>query len=150
MLPAVMTNPFDPTLVDVDPHDLLLLVTGSGIEPETTDRATAGELADAIRDRLTSDDPRRPLVVSDLWYLNHAAVSRAAAISIGRPEINAASALLARRIPTAVVVDGRFRVQFDVEGIEHRACVYGIDAQSTREAVRLFCDRHLEMWLADR
>ena len=142
-----MPNPFAPQLIDSDPLDLILLVTGSGIEPETTDRATAGELAEAIRGRLAEDDPRTPLVVSDLWYLNQPAVSRAAAIAIGRPEINAASALLARRIATAMVVDGRFRVQFDVEGIERRACIYGIDAATTQEAVRVFRERHLDAWL---
>jgi len=142
-----MTIPYAPELIDADPDALLLIVTGSGIEPEATDRAAAYELANTIRTRLPAGAPRGPLVVSDLWYLNQPAIHRAAAITIGRPEINAASAMLVRRIPTALVIDGRLRIQCDVEGIERRACIYGIDHQMTKEAVLLFRERHLETWM---
>lgn len=139
---------FDPAALEADPNELILLVTGAGLEAESADRTFAYALAETVREVLHAiDDPRPVVVASDLWYVNQPEVRRASTLAIGRPEINAACAMLARQVPTALVVDGRFRIQFDVEGIERRACAYGVDAATTREALRIFEERYLPVWL---
>jgi hypothetical protein len=86
-------------------------------------------------------------VCSDLWYLNNQPLRLRPTITLGRPEINAVTAFLASRVPTAMVVDESFRIQLDPELIDLKACVWGADARDTSEALSCFVERYLSAYL---
>ena len=68
-------------------------------------------------------------------------------LSIGDAELNAATALLASRLPTAIVVDERYRIQFDATAPDARACAWGVDHAMTEAAIEVFGERFLESFL---
>ena len=145
-----MQDPFDETVRELAPRSVLPIVVGANLEAELMDRGVASELRDAIRtaqDRTVPSGALQPVVLSDLWYLNDPPLRVQPTIAVGRPEINAATAFLAARIPTAFMVDGTFRVQLDPELVELNACLWGSDARSTAEAVACFIDRYLPDYL---
>lgn len=88
-----------------------------------------------------------PLVCSDLWYLNDDALRAQPTIAIGHPGVNALSAHLGDKLPTALVVDDRRLVQLDPELIDLAACCWGVDERETHAAVDDLCERFLEDFL---
>ncbi len=146
-----MDDFFDEDAASVSAQSTLVLVAGSGLEAELSDRALAYQLRSRI---LTWQDhepnceqPLRPIVVSDLWYVNTQDLRLRPSITIGRPETNAAAAYLATRIPTALVVDDRLRIHLDPELVDEKACIWGVDASATRAALDLFVQRYLDIFL---
>ena len=125
---------------------LLPIVVGARLEAELVDRPLAYRLADAIRLRQSSDDDEAlvPLVCTDLWYLNDADLQARPTVTIGEPDVNAATAFLARRLPTAFVIEGSLRIQLDLELLDLRACLWGKDARATASCHDLFVERYLE------
>jgi len=90
------------------------------------------------------DAPLEALVCTDLWYLNDSTLLAQPTIAIGRAEVNAGTAFLASRIPTALVIDDTLRIHVDPSFVELRACLWGVDPDATADAMELFADRHLE------
>ncbi|MCP3905399.1 MAG: hypothetical protein GY715_17370 [Planctomycetes bacterium] len=134
----------------VDADLVLPLVVGAHLEAERHDRALAYGLSDEIAARQgLMDGPMtfEPLVCCDLWYLNDDALRLRPTLTIGRPEINAATAFLASRVPTMMVREDAYRIQLDPEFIERRGCIWGTDAEATAEAVKVFIDRYLAEYL---
>src|SRR5262245_43553297 len=107
-MPAPQTAPAG---ADIDPAGLLLIVVGAHLRAEFTDRPLAYRLREAVlrwQDQSLGEDdapPLRPVVCSDVWYLNAAELAARPVISIGDPQVNAASAMLATRMPTAFVIE---------------------------------------------
>lgn len=124
---------------------LLPVVVGAHPEAERHDRPRARRLADALRRRL-DDDALEPLVLTDLWYLNDRELRLRPTLAVGRPEVNAAVAALARDIPTRLVVDGRYRIQLDPEGIDPHACIWGATGEDEDAAVSIFIEKYLDAW----
>jgi hypothetical protein len=85
----------------------------------------------------------RPLVCTDLWWLNDPAMRDRPTISIGGPEVNALTAYLADKLPSAYAVDGVMMVQLDVEFGDPLAACWGRDAAQTEAAVDVFCGKYL-------
>jgi len=132
-----------------DPTGLILLVTGSTLRAEIADRPLAYRLRKMIRRRLEDDDFWRPVVVSDIWYLNSESLQRQPTISVGGPGVNAVSQFFYSRLPSALAIDGTLLIQMDIEMKDHRCCIWGMDHARTVEALRLFVrkgylDRFLE------
>lgn len=137
----------------LEPSRLVLIVVGAHLRAELADRPAAYLLQQRAAEWLntrcgpeTEDDPHplHVLVCSDLWYLNNDSLRRRPTISIGGPTVNALSAYLADKVPSAYAVEGKLLVQFDLEMHELVACCWGIDAERTAGAVEAFSERYLD------
>lgn len=128
---------------------LLPIVVGARLEAELIDRPLAYRLAQAMRLRQQDDDGQglSPVVCTDLWYLNDNDLQARPAVTIGEPDVNAATACLARRLPTAFVIEGSLRIQLDLELLDLRACLWGADASAMATCLDLFVDRYLDDFL---
>ena len=135
-------------------HDLvengILIVTGSNLWAEQTDRFLAYELKSTIEERFyEQDDIPQVVVLSDLWYLNAEELHRLPMISIGGSSVNAVSAHLVNRLPNALLVEDILLIQMDPCLEDLRACVWGNNYDLTAEALEIFIqkgylDRFLE------
>ncbi len=135
---------------ELDAQRLLLIVVGAHLEAEVAHRPLGERLRGRIQQWLARGlevKPLRPLVCSDLWYLNAPSLMARPTISIGEPQVNAASAYFSRRLPTALVIDDTLQVQLDPEFVRLQACVWGTDRQATASGVDLFVERYLEPFL---
>lgn len=146
-----MVEPSD----QIEPRTLMLVVVGAHLRAEIADRPIGERLCAAIRQRQLElaitdgiDGPGlRPIVCTDLWYLNSTDLMARPTISIGEPSVNAATAFLSSRLPTTFVMEQAFRIQMDVELINLQACLWGVDAEATAAAVALFEQRYLDEFL---
>lgn len=127
----------------------ILIVIGASLRAEAMDRPLGYRLADQIERRLGADSPWRPLVISDVLYINDAKLAACPTISIGGPGVNHLSALLFRELPSALAVDNVLIIQMDVELSDLRCCVWGMDHEQTVQALDLFISRgYLDQYLA--
>jgi len=135
----------------LDTESLLLIVVGAHPRAETGDRPQAYRLRQLIADRLSASfgpqPPLTPLVVTDVWYINDSGLRRRPTISIGGPGVNALSAYLGDKLPSAFVVDDRFMVQMDLDLSDLIACCWGVSAEATANAVDAFVQRYLDGFL---
>lgn len=135
---------------EIDPRSLLAIVVGAHLRAEAADRPLAERLRSRIEGWIaeaTCDQPLRPLICCDLWYLNDAVLQAQPTIAIGHPEVNAVSALFANRLPTAYVVEAQHEVLMDAELIDLQACLWGVQSSATAAAVETFTERYLDGFL---
>lgn len=136
--------------MDIHTDHLILIVTGAHLRAEAVDRPIAYGLRSRLAKWLAAhdqpEDPQRPriLVCSDVWYLNNDPLRSRPTISIGGPGVNALSAFLADKLPSAFAVEGVMLVQADLEFNDIIACCWGRDEQATAGAVDAFADRYLD------
>lgn len=145
-----MRDFFEEQVREPDPGRLVLLVVGAHLEAEVTDRALGYRLREQILAWQAGADcpqPLRPVVCTDLWYLNNQPLRQRPAISIGRPEINAATAFLAGRLPSAFMIEQAYCIQLDPKYIDLNVCIWGTDCRRTASAVDLFTERYLQEYL---
>ncbi|MBC7772598.1 MAG: hypothetical protein H7210_08910, partial [Pyrinomonadaceae bacterium] len=134
----------------LDGAERILIVVGAHLSAERHDRP----LAYTLRERMLELFAQRPsghesdhvipevLVCCDLWYLNDESLKHSPAISIGGPGVNALSAYLASRLPSAFVIDDLLMVQFDAEMHTPLACCWGTTPEATARAVDIFLDKY--------
>lgn len=131
----------------------MLIVTGAHVRAESGDRPLAYHLREAMldwRDRNYPDEPLFDvLVVSDVWYLNNEELQSLPVVSIGGPGVNALSANLADKIPSAFVIENVLIVQVDLDFHDRRAVCWGMSHASTVQAVEAFVERYLDGFLSD-
>ena len=142
---------------DVDVDRLIPIVTGVQLNAELGDRPLAYRVeaeAKVILSRLAGSPapdelPRlAPVVVSDVFYLNHEPLQARPTISIGGPGMNALSASLVNELPTVVAIEQVLVVQMDLEWHDLRCAVWGMDHLDTVRAVELFLTKgYLETFL---
>lgn len=145
-----MNESLDRLVRELDRRALLLLVVGAHLEAELSDRPLAYRLRDHIlawQEAAEEACDLLPVVCTDLWYLNNDELRRRPAIAIGRPEVNAATAYLAGRLPTAFVAEERFRIQLDPELLDLDVCIWGAAPRDTSASLDLFVDRYLHEYL---
>lgn len=142
-----------------DIERLVLVVVGAHLRAEAVDRPLAYRMRDRIvqwqnenRARGETEDVMdgkaiRPIVCTDLWYLNDQALLGRPAICVGQPAVNAATAYLSNRLPTAFVVENKLRVHIDLEFIDRQACIWGVDGEATAAGVELFAEKYLDSFL---
>ncbi len=135
----------DPATPQVNLARLILIVTGAHLLAEATDRPIAYSLQRSIAERLGRRG--QCIVCSDVWYMNNEPLRACPTVSIGGPAVNALSAFLADKLPSAFVVEGRVLVQADPDFDEPVACCWGADAPSTAAAIDAFKDRYLDAFL---
>jgi hypothetical protein len=134
----------DPALAE---HKLLVVV-GAHLRAEVDHRPIAYRLGADLERRLAcvgSSDP--VLVCTDLWYLNDDNLRTLPTISIGGPEVNAFSAFLGGRLPSAFAIDGELVVQLDLERLDLVACCWGAGPEATQSAVDAFCERYADLFV---
>jgi hypothetical protein len=135
--------------MDIQTDRLILIVTGAHLKAEATDRPVAYNLRRQIAEWLAAhgepEEPERPrvLVCSDVWYLNNDPLRSRPTISVGGPGVNALSAYLADKLPSAFTIQDVLMVQADLDFVEVIACCWGVDAASTAAAVEAFAERYL-------
>lgn len=126
----------------IDPlRNAIFLVTGSNLTAEQKDRPLAYFLKTQV-DRYGGDEPSKcGIVVSDLWYMDSEEVRSSPVISVGGPGVNLLSQHFRHRVPIALAVDNVLVIQLDVEFDDMRSAVWGLDHDSTREAVQTFYEK---------
>lgn len=138
--------PHEPAEINVE--RLTLVVVGAHLRAEAWDRPIAADLRRKLLAALDAeDDPTRVLVCTDIWYLNQRDLRQRPTISVGAPGVNAFTAYLADRLPTAFAVDNVLSIQYDVEGAEPLAACWGATPRATHAAVRTFEEKYLPTFL---
>ena len=84
-----------------------------------------------------------PVVISDVFYLNSEEMQARPAVAVGGPAMNAVSALLVDKLPTAVAVEDTLVIQMDLEMEDQRCAVWGMNHLDTVRAVELFISKYL-------
>jgi hypothetical protein len=136
----------------LDPAYLVLIVVGAHLRAEVADRPLAYRLRDQVeawvaqqRDSLAT--PIRPVVCSDIWYLNHSVLHSRPTVSIGGPGVNALSSHFARSIAGRDDNDQQVILQIDPEFTDLRVSIWGTDHELTAKGVDLFVKDYLEGFL---
>jgi hypothetical protein len=114
----------------------VLVVVGHGILPEEEDRPLAYDLKREITTRANGSDLRTAVVVTDVWLMNQELGDFFPAITIGGPAVNAFTEQIYADLPVVVARDQEIFVQMADEG--KRAALWGMDQESTKEAVDTF------------
>ncbi len=132
------------------PDRLLLIVVGAHLQAEQEHRPLGYRLRESIvrwQAGHPEVNPLKPLLCTDLWYLNAEDLMQRPTIAVGAPALNAVSAFFANRLPTALVIDQSLQVQLDPEFVTLQACVWGVDEPATASGVDLFESRYLDAFL---
>lgn len=130
----------------------VLVVVGASLRAEVEDRGSAYRLREAMLAwmdgrygaKVDGGHPCGVVVCTDVWYLNDAELRARPTVSIGGPSVNAFSAYLADKLPSAYVINDVLMVQWDVGGGEPLAACWGVDGGATWAAVEAFVERYLE------
>ncbi len=145
-----------PSDAPVNVDTLLPIVVGAHPRAEKHDRPLAAALRDEIARRIArrfpgqpggDHAPLEPLVITDVWYLNDQSLRACPCVCIGSPGVNALSAYLGDKLPSAYVIDDTLMVQLDPELTELTCCCWGTNAAATAGAIRAFCDKYLDAFL---
>ncbi len=142
--------PEDDTSFD-DIH-LLLIVTGAHLRAEMADRPLAYAIQQGVTQWLDMHRESlsvaiEPVVCSDIWFINQKELHARPTISVGGPGVNALSAFMDQKLKVAYVRDERLMVQLDPEFVDLRACIWGMDHETTVEAVQIFTERYMDGYL---
>jgi len=122
-------------------RNVVFVVTGSNLTAEQKDRPLAYFLKTQIDRYGGEDESKCAVVVSDLWYAATAEARKRATISVGGPGVNNLSRELWPSLPTALAVDNVFAIQMDVSMSDLRASIWGMDHETTKEAVQTFFEK---------
>lgn len=128
----------------------LFIVTGACLRAERLDRPLAARIRAAADLRLRARLMEEPdiVILSDVWYLNSRELHTVPTISIGGPGVNHVAAYWQRRLPFALLVDNVLQIQMDVTAKDTRCSIWGMDHDTTVEAVETFITRsHLDRFL---
>ena len=123
-----------------------------GVQPhaEMWHRPLAYRMRDQIlhwQETFCDDPVLIPVVISDVWYVNHRAYESRPVISIGEPRVNALTAFLTDKLPVAAAEEEQYLVQIQDSFQVARACLWGNQPNRTQDAVDVFLDRFLDDWM---
>lgn len=153
-----MTHEASTTACDgVNCQTMLLIVVGAHLRAEIEDRPLAYRLRDRLREWIAgngvdSDQTTHlvPTVCTDIWYLNNAELQERPVICVGEPGVNAATAYLSTRLPTALMIDHTFRIHLDPDPMNQpQACLWGVNSTATAAAINAFTERYLDDFLRE-
>lgn len=141
-----------PPSTEYRPEQVVPIVVGAHPRAEIADRPWAGRLARRMRTLLRDrghdvGEGPMPLVVTDVWYLNDDQLRLQPTVAIGDPSVNAASAMFAGKLPCAFAIENACQLLLDPELLDPRACLWGVDDDSTRIAIERFESKWLEEFL---
>jgi hypothetical protein len=144
-------------MADIDTDRLICIVVGVQLRAELGDRPLAYRIEQEVRARLETalgkpaegEPPRlAPIVLSDVYYLNNDELQTRPAISVGGPGMNALSAMLVDKLPTAVAIEKTLVIQMDLDMQDQRCAVWGMDHLDTVRAVELFLAKYVDAFIA--
>lgn len=134
-----------------DAQNLILFVVGSRLQAEEHDRPVAYDLREVTMTLIDQLAPTsvslKPILCSDIWYLNQSALHSQPTIAIGGPRYNAAACRFAKSLPTVLAVNDLLQIHLDIDGSHPRAAAYGINAAATAQAIELFRTRYLTTFI---
>jgi hypothetical protein len=141
--------------MEIDSQRLILIVTGAHLRAEAMDRPVAyrlqAQLARWLEEQIPLEAEPRPcqriLVCSDLWYLNNDGLRNCPTISLGGPRVNALTAFLADKLPSAFAIEDLLLVQADLDFPDVVACCWGRDGPATAAAADAFAERYLPLFM---
>jgi len=143
-------------MADIDTERLICIVVGVQLRAELGDRPLAYRIEQELKQRLEAalgkapegEPPRLSAVVlSDVLYLNNDELQARPAISVGGPAMNALSATLVDKLPTAVAVEDTLVIQMDLDMRDPRCAVWGMNHLDTVRAVELFVAKYLDAFV---
>lgn len=138
--------------MDINEDRLILIVTGAHLRAEVDDRPIAYGLRRKMLDWLGSHaiagDATTVVVCSDVWYLNQDSLRSRPTVSIGGPGVNALSAYLADKLPSAFAIENVLLVQADLDFVDVAACCWGVRGDATGAAVDAFAERYLDAFMS--
>ena len=143
-------------MADIDTDRLICIVVGVQLRAELGDRPLAYRVEQELKQRLEAalgkppggEPPRlSPVVMSDVLYLNNDELQTRPAISVGGPAMNALSATLVDKLPTAVAVEDTLVIQMDLDMQDPRCAVWGMNHLDTVRAVELFVTKYLDAFV---
>jgi len=141
-------HPKGPRMADDSPPRLVLIVTGSSLRAEELDRPLGYYLQQQVeRSARRLDLPIKPLVVSDIRWLNDDNFQKLATISVGGPGVNHLAHSWFEEIPFSLAVDEQYCIQLDPDLSDLKASIWGMDNASTQIAVSVFVERYLPRFL---
>lgn len=128
-------------------------MVGAHLRAESGDRPLAYQLRDVMlgwcENNCKDDPPIDVLVCSDVWCLNNEELLGLPTVSIGGPGVNALTANLADKTPSAFVIENELIVQLDLDFYDLRAAVWGMSHSSTIRAVEAFIEKYLDLYLTE-
>lgn len=138
-----------PPDLEYETEQLLPVVVGAHPRAEFNDRPWAGRLVRGMRQWLrdNGEDERTgllPVVVTDVWYLNDKLLMQQPVVVLGEPGRNAAAAYFATRMPSVYSIDNACQLLMDSELLDVKACLWGVNDESTEAIVKYFETK----WLA--
>jgi hypothetical protein len=142
--------------MEIDTDNVILIVVGAHLRAEVGDRPLGYRLRQRMIDWLDANTPKDPgdadrarqvVVLSDVWYLNNNELRSRPTVSIGAPGVNALSAFLADKLPSALAVEDVLLVQVDLDFEDIIACCWGVNTAATMSAVDGFCERYLDAFM---
>jgi len=159
--PSPPTPPFPPpppgddsgqdSHAEAERDDKILIVVGAHPIAEREHRAIAYTLRQRMAEALCAAalDHTTPevLVCTDVWYLNDESIRSMPTVSIGAPGVNALTAFLASKLPSAFVIDDVLIVQLDPEMHTPLACCWGSTREATARAVDAFVEKYMGSFL---
>ena len=127
---------------------LLLIVTGSTLRAEESDRPLAYYLQQRVQAVAADLDVAfRTVVVADFRWMNDDALQVLPTISLGGPGVNALAHKWFDEVPFSLAVDEQYCIQMDPDLDEPRASIWGMDNSTTQIAASIFVDRYLPRFL---
>jgi hypothetical protein len=125
---------------EVDVNQTVLIVVGSDIKPEENDRPLAYKLQEAVTaSPMVGKHPfRKCIVISDALYRHDKIIQICPTIAIGGPGVNSAAAEFVEKLPVYLSKDNKYFVQLVSDFADPRVSIWGMDRESTKEAVEMF------------
>ena len=125
---------------EIDVNQTILIVVGTDFKPEEADRPLAYTLQEAINasPKLGNHPFRKCIVISDALYRHNKIIQICPTIAIGGPGVNAAAAEMVEKLPVYLSKDNRYFIQLMSDFADPRVSIWGMDRESTREAVEMF------------
>lgn len=125
---------------ELDVNQTVLIVVGSDIKPEELDRPLAYKLKKALESSsLFGKHPfRKCLVISDSLYQHDKIIRVCPTIAVGGPGVNSVAAEFVEKLPVYLSRENRYYIQLVKDFSESRVSIWGMDRQSTEEAVDMF------------
>lgn len=125
---------------EIDVNQTILVVVGTDIKPEEADRPLAYKIQEAVNS--SPDFGKHPfrkcIVISDALYGSDKIIQICPTIAIGGPGVNSIAAEFVEKLPVYLSKDNRYFIQLDSKFSEPRVSIWGMDRESTEEAVDMF------------
>ena len=130
---------------EIDVNQTILVVVGTDIKPEEADRPLAYRLQKAINSspNFGKHPFRKCIVISDALYGHDKIIQICPTIAIGGPGVNSAAAEFVEKLPVYLSKDNRYFIQLDSSFAEPKISIWGMDRESTGEAVEMFIENGL-------